>query len=61
MTVVYGNRLLCIKGFEPGETGKERDISVKEKGFPFLSEKANQPLEHRCNIPLIKFSLAKWF
>lgn len=41
-----------MKGFEPSETGKQRDISVKER-FSFLSEKASQPLEHRCNIPLI--------
>lgn len=51
MTVVYGNWLLHIKGFEPGETGKERYFCKRER-FPFLSGKARQPLECGHNIPL---------
>lgn len=35
MIIVYGNWLLCIRGFESGEIEKERDISTKGEGFAF--------------------------
>lgn len=35
MIVVYGDWLLCTRGFEPGENGKKKDISVKEKSIIF--------------------------